>query len=147
MKDYAIVFLQGKQYKIKPGDKITTDKLDLSVGSQINLDKVLLLRDGDTVKIGQPYLDNLSLTARVLENKQGPKIRVFKYKAKSRYRKTLGFRPQQTVLEINAFGATAAQAAPAPTPKAKATSTKTTRTKAASKPKSSQSAPRKTSAK
>jgi large subunit ribosomal protein L21 len=103
MKDYAVVSVSGKQYKVSVGDKIVTDNLSAQ-DEQISLSPVLLTKIGSDIKMGQPYLDGVSVTAKIIENKKGEKIRVFKYKAKSRYRKTRGYRHSHTVLEVLSVG-------------------------------------------
>lgn len=86
MKPYAVVKIAGKQYKISEDDKVVVDKLDPK-GSEVD---VLLYVDGKTVKVGKPYLKDVSVKFKVLEDKVTEKIAVFKYKAKSRYRKRFG---------------------------------------------------------
>ena len=98
--NYAIVKIQGKQYKVKPGQKVMVDRLEVNEGDQISLDQVLLSVDGETVLVGSPYLSEVALSAKVLSQDKGEKIRVAKYRAKSRYRKVRGHRQLLTTLEI-----------------------------------------------
>ncbi len=100
----AIVEVGGKQYKVSPSSQVQVDLLDAAEGSEISLDKVLLKsdEDGSKCQIGQPYTGD-TLTAKVIEHVKGDKVRVFKFKPKTRYAKTRGHRQNYTVLEIGAF--------------------------------------------
>jgi large subunit ribosomal protein L21 len=100
---YAIVTSGGKQYKVTEGQVLELDKLKAEPGSNYLLDKVLLTVDGDSVQVGMPYLDSIAVTAKVLEQVKGDKIRVAKFKAKSRYRRVQGFRAQLTKVEITSL--------------------------------------------
>ncbi len=100
---YAIVTSGGKQYKVSEGTVLEIDKIKAEPGTEYKLDKVLLTVDGDTVHLGKPYLDNFLVTAKVLEQTQGKKIRVAKFKAKARHRRVTGFRAQLTKVEIKGF--------------------------------------------
>lgn len=101
--EYAIIETGGKQYKVYPGLVLDVDNLNLADGS-INFDKVLLhVADGD-IKIGTPFLEGAIVSAKVLGDKKGDKIRVSKFKGKSRYRRTIGFRAKLTSVEIVSIG-------------------------------------------
>lgn len=97
---YAIIANGGKQYKVTEGQVLELDKLPVEPGSEYTLDKVLMTVDGDNVSLGKPYLENVTVTAKVLEQTKGDKIRVSKYKAKAKYRRTTGFRASLTKVEI-----------------------------------------------
>lgn len=99
MKKFAIVEVAGHQYQVEEGDQITVNNLALDSAKKIKIDKVLLMANGKT-EIGRPYLKNNTVEAEVVENLKGEKVRVVTYKAKSRYRRVKGFRPQQTKLKI-----------------------------------------------
>ncbi len=103
---YAVIRSGGKQYKVSSGDVLKVDKI-LGDKKTIVFDDVLLAVDGDQVKVGKPVLKDVNVTAKLLENVQGEKIRVMKFKAKSRYRRTTGFRAQLSVIQIEKidFGA------------------------------------------
>ena len=84
---YMIVETCGKQYRVQEGDLLKVESLGLEEGSQVILDKVLLVgRDSSTV-IGSPYVEGASVSASVTENGRDPKIIVFKYKSKKNYRR------------------------------------------------------------
>jgi large subunit ribosomal protein L21 len=97
---YAIIQLQGKQFQVSEGDQITVDRLDKTEGEKFAVTDVLLLVDEDKKKIGQPIVKDVKVNCEVLSNDKGKKIRVAKYKAKSRYRKVMGHRQLQSVLKI-----------------------------------------------
>jgi len=97
---YAVIAISGSQYKVEEGQQVTVDSLNLKEADTTTTDKVLLAVDGDKVQVGFPYVENASVEYQVLKNYQGRKLRVFKYKAKSRYQKTRGFRAQLTDIKI-----------------------------------------------
>lgn len=105
MADYAVVSIQGKQYQIKNGDKITVDRLsDTPQGQSIQTTEVLLRRTGDQVQVGSPFITDAKVSLQVVSHVKGKKIDIRKYKAKSRYRRHIGFRPYQSVLEVTSLG-------------------------------------------
>lgn len=97
---YAIVSLQGKQHKVTEGEQIQVDRLEQVEADKFTSDQVLLLVDGDKIEVGQPLVGGASIEFRVVENLRGEKIRVAKYKSKSRYRKVRGHRQSLTSLEV-----------------------------------------------
>ena len=97
---YAVIQLQGKQYKVQAGDELVVNKLDLEVGKTLEISDVLLMVDGKKVKLGQPFVKDAKVKLEVLEHGKGEKIRVAKYKAKSRYRKVKGHRQHLTKLKV-----------------------------------------------
>jgi large subunit ribosomal protein L21 len=97
---YAIVATGGKQYKVTEGSTLEIDKVLSDPGQDILLDKILLYVDEGVVQVGQPNLDTISVTAKVLEQTKGKKIRVMKFKAKSRYRRATGHRQLLTKIQI-----------------------------------------------
>lgn len=101
MSTFAIIETGGKQYKVRPGDKIKVEKLAAENGSDFSFDKVLLVADGDSVKIGAPYIDGAKISAKVLGDKKGEKKIVFRYHSKTRYRKKKGHRQTHTELEVS----------------------------------------------
>lgn len=98
---YAIVETGGKQYKVSPGQTIEVDRLPVAEGDTVELSRVLLVGDGDDAIIGTPTVDGAKVTATCLGEKKGNKIIVFKYKAKTRYRRKKGHRQLYTVLHID----------------------------------------------
>ena len=98
--DYAVIKTGGKQYRVSTGDILEIDKLPQLKESVVTFEDVLLWVTGDQVKIGKPVLSDVKVRAKILEQKKGEKIRVSKFKAKSRYRRTIGFRPLLTKVVI-----------------------------------------------
>ncbi len=97
----AIVRISGKQYRVAEGQRVTVDRLANPVGEEVRFDQVLLLTDGDSASIGTPVVDGAAVTARVVAETRGPKIVVFKYKPKKRYRRKTGHRQNYTYLRID----------------------------------------------
>lgn len=100
---YAIVQSGGKQYRAVEGETIDVDRLDLEVGKKIDLKEVLMVSDGDKVLVGAPTLSDAKVSATVVDQAQGPKISVFKYKPKIRYRVKTGHRQDLTRLQIESI--------------------------------------------
>lgn len=94
---FAVIRITGKQYRVVEGQEILVDKMnDLKV-----VPEVLLIADGDKVEVGTPVLTKVKVTVKVLaELEKGEKIDIFKYKAKSRERRHVGFRAQYTRLLV-----------------------------------------------
>jgi large subunit ribosomal protein L21 len=96
----AVVVSGGKQYRVALGDRIVVDRLAAEPGSELTLDRVLLVADGDDVKVGAPAVEGLTVTARVLGDRRGRKIDVLRYKSKKHVRVHRGARADLTALEI-----------------------------------------------
>lgn len=94
---YAVIAISGSQYKVEENQVITVDKLDPTIKST---DQVLLVVDEDKVKLGNPTVKGASVEFENVRDYQGEKLRVSTFKAKSRYRKTHGFRAQLTDIKI-----------------------------------------------
>lgn len=95
---FAVIRIGGKQYKVSEGQEILVDKLKDVKKVEA---EVLLISDGDKVEIGAPVLEKAKVTLKVLTDmEKGEKVEVFKYKAKSRQRRHVGFRAQYTRLLI-----------------------------------------------
>lgn len=97
---YAIVKTGGKQYKVAEGDIIFVEKLEAGEGEVVVFDQVLTVVNGADVKIGRPMVDGAKVTGKVAAHGKGKKILVFKYKAKSNYRKRQGHRQPFTKVVI-----------------------------------------------
>lgn len=98
--EYAVIQSGGKQYRVSLGDIIEVDKLPLEKNSDVVFEKVLLFRANGDIKIGKPYLSDVKVKGRVLEQKKGEKIRVSQFKAKVRHRRVMGFRASLTQIQI-----------------------------------------------
>jgi len=95
----AVIRTGSKQYKVKEGDKIKVEKIKGEEGTKVELDDVLLLSSDDKVELGTPRLDK-KVIATILKQSRAKKVRVVKYKAKTRYHKAYGHRQHFTELEI-----------------------------------------------
>ena len=98
---YAVVETSGKQYKVSAGEIIDVDKLPVEVGEKIELDRVLLVADGEEVRVGQPTIEGAKILATVTDHVKGPKIIIFKYRPRQRYRRKKGHRQTYTRLTID----------------------------------------------
>ena len=102
---YAIIETGGKQIKVEVGSKIYVEKLDVETGSVYTFDKVLLVSDDNSAKVGTPYVAGASVTAKVDKQGKEKKILVFKYKSKAYYRRKQGHRQPYTCLTVEAINA------------------------------------------
>lgn len=100
--EYAVVASGGKQYKLTPGMVLDIEKTEVS-GNAVIFDKVLLHVKDASIKIGKPFISGFSVKGKVLSSKRGEKVYVSKFKAKSRYRKTVGFRHELLSIEVLPF--------------------------------------------
>lgn len=100
---YAIIVTGGKQYKVEQGDEILVEKLEAEVGDTVNFD-VLMMADGDAVKVGKPYVEGVCAKAEVVEHGKGKKVIVFKYKPKKNIRKKQGHRQPYTKVKVLSIG-------------------------------------------
>lgn len=98
---YAIIETGSKQYKVTPGQTIAVEQLNVAEGSQVELDNVLLVADGDKLTVGKPRIEGAKVVATSLGNHKEKKVLVFKYKPKVRYRRKIGHRQPYTQLNIN----------------------------------------------
>jgi large subunit ribosomal protein L21 len=117
---YAVIKTGGKQYRVIPGERLKVEKLLGEVGSDVTIDQVLMLADGDNVTIGAPLIAGASVQAKVLSHGRGDKVMIFKFRRRKHYRKTQGHRQDYTEIQIGDFGTTSTKAAPAKAAKAKA---------------------------
>ena len=100
MAIFAIVQTGGKQYRVEPGDTVRVETLAADQGDTVELTDVVLRSDGDDVVVGTPTVPDAKVTAEVVGHGRGKKIIVFKYKAKTRYRRRNGHRQGYTDLKI-----------------------------------------------
>jgi large subunit ribosomal protein L21 len=94
MSEYAIVEHGGKQYRVSPGDELLVERVDadLKSGDSLLFDRVMLLSQGDDLRIGQPVLDGVQVRSQVVAPVRGKKVIVFKKKRRKGYRRTAGHR-------------------------------------------------------
>jgi large subunit ribosomal protein L21 len=97
---YAVIAIAGSQFKVEENQKLDINNLNLKEGEKSSTDQVLLIADDKKINVGTPTVKNAKVEFNILKNYQGKKLKVFKYKSKSRYRKTMGFRHQLTQIQI-----------------------------------------------
>jgi len=102
---YAVIETGGKQYKVAVGDKVEVELVPGNKGDLIELDRVLMIAEGDQVQVGKPVLAQAKVTARILGTLRAPKLVVFKYRAKEHYRRKTGHRQNLTQLVIESIQA------------------------------------------
>jgi large subunit ribosomal protein L21 len=97
---FTIIKTGGKQYKVSPGQKVKIEKIEGAKDAILSFDKVLLIGDGDNIKVGMPYIEGAKVEAKVLKQGRDKKKIVFRYHSKTRYRKKKGHRQHFTEVEI-----------------------------------------------
>ncbi len=97
---FAVIKTGGKQYRVSPGTKLKIEKIDATDGAAIHFDEVLLVANGEKVEIGKPLVKGAKVSAKIIKQARERKKIVFKYHAKSRYRKKKGHRQHFTEVEI-----------------------------------------------
>ena len=97
---YAVVRSGARSYRVEEGGTITVDRRKANPGDTVTFDQVLLIADGVRVRAGTPFVSDAKVTAEIVRHGRGPKLRVFKYKNKTRSRKTRGHRQDETTLRI-----------------------------------------------
>ena len=98
---YAIIKTGGKQYKVAPGERLKVEQIPADVGAEIVLDQVLMVGDGESVRLGQPMLAGTTVKATVLAHGRGEKIEIFKMRRRKNYRRHQGHRQGFTELKID----------------------------------------------
>jgi large subunit ribosomal protein L21 len=102
---YAVIETGGKQYRVTEGQYLRVEKLGLEEGASLEIDKVLMVANGDDVKIGAPYVAGGKVTAKVLSVGRGKKIRIIKFRRRKHSAKTQGHRQSYTEIEITGISA------------------------------------------
>jgi large subunit ribosomal protein L21 len=101
---YAVIKTGGKQYRVSPGEKIKVEQLPAGVGSQINLE-VLLIADGEKVSIGTPFVAGATVQATVVSHGRHDKVHIFKMRRRKHYQRHGGHRQNYTEIQIGAMSA------------------------------------------
>jgi len=146
---YALVRTGGKQYRVSQDDTILVERIAADEGSEVILDDVVMLGDGDKVTIGTPRVDGAAVSATVMRQTRGPKIIIFRRKRRKNHRRTQGHRQDLTLLKINAIAADGKSLAAKAAPKkaaAKKTEAKAAPKKSAAKKAEAKAAPAKKAA-
>jgi large subunit ribosomal protein L21 len=136
---YAVIKTGGKQYRVREGDTLRVEKLAAEAGAKVQFDQVLMLGEGDDVTVGAPYISGSQVSATVISQGRGDKIKVVKFKRRKNYLRRNGHRQSFTEVEITGIGgagkataaSTQAKSAPQPAPEGEA------KPKAAATPKAS----------
>ncbi len=102
---YAVVQTGGKQYRVSEGDTIKVEKLIADEGASVELDKVLMITNGDDVKIGAPYVDGGKVTATVKSHGRGKKVTIIKFRRRKHHMKRQGHRQWFTELQVTGISA------------------------------------------
>ncbi len=102
---YAVIKTGGKQYKVSEGQTIRVEMLDTEAGQSVDFDEVLLIADGDTIKVGAPVVAGSKVTATVVGHGRGEKIKIVKFRRRKHHRKQMGHRQYFTELQITGIQA------------------------------------------
>ncbi|NCA88508.1 MAG: 50S ribosomal protein L21 [Gammaproteobacteria bacterium] len=102
---YAVIQTGGKQYRVAEGDTLRVELLSVEAGADIELDKVLMVADGDQVKVGTPYLADGKVAAKVIAHGRGEKVRIVKFRRRKHHLKRAGHRQSYTELTVTGISA------------------------------------------
>ena len=97
---YAVIQTGGKQYRVTAGEKLKIERIAGEVGQEITLDRVLLVADGEALRMGAPLVAGARVKAKVLKHGRGEKVRIFKLNRRKHYRRSQGHRQNYTEIEI-----------------------------------------------
>lgn len=97
---YAVVETGGKQYRVAPGDLVAVEKITGAVGADVELDRVLLVAEGEQVVVGSPTVAGAKVVSKIVAQGRAPKVTVFKFKRRKNYRRKRGHRQALTRLRI-----------------------------------------------
>ncbi|HDP89479.1 MAG TPA: 50S ribosomal protein L21 [Thioalkalivibrio sp.] len=97
---YAVIATGGKQYRVAEGDVIRVEKLSAEAGSSVDFDKVLLVGEGDSVKVGAPFVDGGKVSATIKAHGRGKKVEIVKFRRRKHHRKQMGHRQDYTEVQI-----------------------------------------------
>ena len=102
---YAVIKTGGKQYRVQAGLKLKIEQIPADVGSELVIDEVLMIADGENVSLGKPLLSGASVVAKVLEQGRHDKVRIFKLRRRKHYQKHQGHRQNYTEIQITGISA------------------------------------------
>ena len=102
---YAVIVSGGKQHRVEEGETLKLEKLNSEVGSSIDFDRILLVANGDDVKIGAPVVEGAKVSAEVVSHGRGKKVRIMKFKRRKHHMKQMGHRQWYTEVKITGISA------------------------------------------
>ena len=102
---YAVIESGGKQHRVVEGETLKLEKIEVSIGGQVNFDNVLMVGEGESVKIGAPYVEGSSVTAEVIAQGRAKKVTIIKFNRRKHYRKRQGHRQWFTEVRITGIKA------------------------------------------
>ena len=100
---YAVIKTGGKQYRVAPGESVKIEQIPADVGATVVLDQVLMVANGEAVKVGTPLLAGAKVSATVISHGRGPKVRIFKMRRRKHYQKSQGHRQNYTEIRVDAI--------------------------------------------
>ncbi|MES2355921.1 MAG: 50S ribosomal protein L21 [Pseudomonadota bacterium] len=98
---YAVIKTGGKQYRVVAGEKLKIEQIPADVGAQIILDQVLMVGEGEGVKVGKPLVPGATVSATIIAHGRHDKIQIFKMRRRKHYQKHQGHRQNYTEIQIN----------------------------------------------
>ena len=98
---YAVIKTGGKQYKVAPGEKLKVEQIPADVGAEVILDQVLMVGEGESVRLGQPNVAGATVKATVVAQGRGDKVKIFKMRRRKNYQRNQGHRQGFTELQID----------------------------------------------
>ncbi|MGI0117267.1 50S ribosomal protein L21 [Zooshikella sp. RANM57] len=102
---YAVIISGGKQYKVAEGDTLKLEKLEVATGDAVEFDKVLLVANGEEIKIGAPQVEGAKVSAEVVAHGRGKKVQIVKFRRRKHHRKQMGHRQWYTQVKITGINA------------------------------------------
>lgn len=102
---YAVIESGGKQHRVVEGEVLRLEKLEVATGESVDFDKVLMVANGDDIKIGAPYVDGGKVTAEVVKHGRGDKVMIIKFRRRKHHRKQQGHRQWFTEVKITGINA------------------------------------------
>lgn len=102
---YAVISTGGKQYKLAQGDVCRIEKLDVEEGASVELDKVLMIADGDNINIGTPFVESGKVTVTIKAHGRAKKVEIMKFKRRKHHQKRTGHRQSYTEIEVTGISA------------------------------------------
>ena len=102
---FAVVKTGGKQYRVSEGDRLRIETLEAEAGASVQLDSVLMVGEGDSVKVGTPTVSNASVTAKIIDHGRAKKVKILKFRRRKHHMKRMGHRQNYTEVEITGISA------------------------------------------